>query len=349
MRNFQMSMSLPARHSYTAFVMIFILTCLTFSIPAAHAQAPNRFVRYALPESGDLIGSLYQVSAKEEDTLIDIAARFRLGYEAMRAANPDVDAWLPGEGTLVTLPTQHLLPGSAREGIVVNIAEMRLYYFPKPKKGEQAHVEVYAISIGRGDWSTPVTDTKVVAKIKDPVWYPPASIRAEHAQNGKILPMQVPPGPNNPLGQYVIQLDIPSYFIHGTDKLFGIGMQVTHGCMRMYPDDIERLALSVAKGAPVRIINQRYKTGWLNGELYMEVHPKLEISDNETATDNVQETQLATEMTSALISATKGLSDYAIDWNSVEIASREARGIPVKVAKLANSHQASVQQAANHL
>ncbi len=331
-------------------VALLVLLALNYSSPFAFATSAqnDRITRFSLPENGDIVGQLRTVYTRQEDTLIDIAKHYGLGYEAIRAANPDVDAWLPGEGTAVALPNMHLLPDSPRMGIVVNVAEMRLYYYPLEKQQNTAVVEVYAISIGRGDWNTPLTETKVVTKIEDPVWFPPQSIRDEHAAKGKSLPLRVPAGPNNPLGKYVIQLDLPGYFIHGTDKSFGIGMQVTHGCMRMYPEDIKSLTFNVPNGTSVKILNQRFKAGWMQDDLYLEVHPPLDSSKISAEQQNFKQEQLAQQMTKTLIRATEERADYQIDWDRVELARKEARGVPVLVGKKLISKMADSRQAANH-
>jgi L,D-transpeptidase ErfK/SrfK len=218
---------------------------------------------FELPSASEaVVGEPMKVIARYEDTLIDIARRNSLGFDEIRYANPKVDTWLPGAGTEVVLPTHFMLPHTPREGLVINVAEKRLYYYPKVRPGEQPTVVTYPISIGRGDWETPIVTTKITSKAKDPTWYPPESVRKEHAAEGDILPKAVPPGPGNPLGQYALYLGLGGYLIHGTNKPFGIGMQVTHGCIRLYPEEIKALFQAVDIGTPVRIVHQRYKAGW---------------------------------------------------------------------------------------
>jgi L,D-transpeptidase ErfK/SrfK len=186
-----------------------------------------------------IAGNSQTTTARYEDTLIDIARLHSLGFNEIRHANPKVDAWLPGEGTEVVLPKRFILPDAPREGIVSNVAEMRLFYYPNPVVGERATVMTYPVSIGRDDWQTPLGETQITAKVKNPVWYRPDSMRKEHAAKDSILPKVVPPDPDNPLGKYALRLALASYLIHGTNKPFGIGMQVTHGCMRLYPEDMK--------------------------------------------------------------------------------------------------------------
>jgi len=276
------------------------------------------------PPKVDVIGSIYYTVARQADTLLDVARRFDFGYEEIRHANPTVDTWLPGRGTHVILPKRYILPDAPREGIVVNVAEMRLYYYPRPKPGQIPVVETFPISIGRANWSTPIALTRVTAKITDPTWRPTASIRAEHAADGDPLPSLVEPGDDNPLGRYALRLGLPAYLIHGTNKAFGIGMQVTHGCIRLYPEDIAQLFDSVPVGTPVRIVNQAYKAGWLDGKLYLEVHPLLDGT-------GAQESQNKTPLVQTLIRATSSRPDYPVDWRKVEVVARAQNGIPVSV------------------
>ena len=232
---------------------------------------------YELPPEGyDVVGAISTITARYEDTLVDIARRHGVGYQDIVRANPDVDVWLPGEGTEIVLPTRFVLPLGPRHGIVLNIAEYRLYYFPQTAPGEPATVMTYPISIGRMDWETPLGVTTVIAKAHNPTWYPPQSVRDEHAADGTPLPRVVPPGPDNPLGRFAMRLALPGYLIHSTNKPTGVGMRVTHGCIRMFPEDIEYLIQRVPIDTPVRIVNEPVKIGWFGDVLVMEVHPVLE-------------------------------------------------------------------------
>lgn len=291
-----------------------------------------------LPESGDLIGEYTEVTAVHDDTLIDLARKYGLGYEEVVNANPGVDPWLPGAGTVVRLPLRRVLPDAPHEGIVINLPEHRLYYYPAAKAGEPRVVITYPISIGKMDWSTPIGLTKIATKIKDPAWYPPESVRTEHAKNGDILPKVVPAGPDNPLGQFAMRLAIPggAYMIHGTNRPAGVGMQVTHGCMRLYPEDIEELFKRVAVDTPVRILNQPHKVGWDGGQLFVEVHPPLEASD--TGVFEPDRTALARLVANAVRSRPASVS---VAWARAEVAFEEARGIPVAVTEPAGGQAAA--------
>ena len=232
---------------------------------------------YDMPLSGDdVVGAVTTVIVRADDTLLDIARRHGQGYEDIVRANPGGDTWLPGEGTEVTLPTRYVLPPGPRRGLVLNLAEYRMYYFPEPAEGQRAVVMTYPISIGRMDWETPLGRTSIISKVRNPSWYPPESIRAEHAAEGDILPRVVPPGPDNPLGDYAMRLGLPGYLIHGTNRPAGVGMRVTHGCIRMFPEDIDYLFGRVDVHTPVRIINEPVKVGWDGDRLVVEAHVTLE-------------------------------------------------------------------------
>ena len=242
--------------------------------PVEDPISRNYFVLESPGQS--VIGSPQIVYTSEENTLSDLAREYGLGYDEIIAANPDVDPWLPGEGTPVLLPTQYVIPDVPREGIVLNIASKRLFYFPDAEEGRPQTVMTYPIGIGRVGWETPLGESQVVSKAVDPTWYVPASVRQEHAEAGNPLPSVVPPGPDNPLGSRVLKLDMPGYLIHGTNQPYGVGMRVSHGCVRLYPENIELLYDLVEIGNPVLIINEPYLLGRTNGELYFEAHEPLE-------------------------------------------------------------------------
>jgi len=250
--------------------------------------APNKGAceGFALESAADsVVGELRYVEARDDETLIDIAREFDLGYDQIVKANPSVNRWLPDEGAQVILPQLYILPGAVRRGLVLNIAELRMYYYPTPKKGEQPQVITYPVSIGRMDWRTPLGVTKVTQKERDPAWRPPKSIREEHARDGDPLPEVIPGGrPDNPLGRFALRLGLPSYLIHGVDerKSFGIGMRVTHGCVRMYPEDIEQLFGLVAVNTPVLIVDEPIKIGRRGGSVFLSVHQPLDEGEDES-------------------------------------------------------------------
>lgn len=235
---------------------------------------PNNFLLETAGQS--IIGEPQVVFASDTDTLSDLARAYGLGYDEIIAANPGVDPWLPGEGSAILLPTQYVLPAVERRGVILNIATKRLFYFPAVADSEVQQVMTYPIGIGRVGWETPLGETTVVSKAKDPHWWVPASVRREHAEMGDPLPSVVPPGPDNPLGHRVLKLDMPGYLIHGTNTPYGVGMRVSHGCVRLYPENIEILYTLVDIGEAVTIINEPYLFGQRDGELYFEAHVPLE-------------------------------------------------------------------------
>lgn len=221
---------------------------------------------------GVIQGHLKKHIVRAGDTLADIARRFDLGFTEIRAANPYVDPWLPKPGTVLTLPTSHIIPAAPHVGIVINLADQRLYFF---RRGGTA-VRSFPIGIGRQGWNTPIGDSKVVRKRVNPAWRVPASIRKE----SPWLPKSVPPGPKNPLGRFALDLSVPGYLIHGTNIPDGIGRRVSHGCIRLYPEDIKVLFGMVRVGTPVRIVDQPVKIAWRHGTMLIEVHPTPDEGDD---------------------------------------------------------------------
>ena len=295
----------------------------------AHAEV------FVLPAGEDVVGAVGQVEAIYEDTLTDIGRRHGLGFEEIKLANPDVDAWLPGAGTTVVLPMQFVLPNTPRRGVVINIAEYRLYYHHS--EGDVTKVSTFPISIGRMDWNTPLGRASITAKTRKPAWYPPASIREEYAADGRELPRVVPPGPDNPLGDYALRLSVPGYLIHGTNRPAGVGMRVTHGCIRMFPEDIEWLFPQVRVKMPVRLINEPVKLGWRGEHVMLEVHPALEE-------DEASRERGLTFITERYVELTRD-RPADIDWALVEQIYEEQRGVPVQVGRAAGSSQAVTARA----
>lgn len=295
---------------------VLLLLVLPFCAVGAGEDPAEQAVRVLDPDS-DLVGELLTVHARYEDTLIDIARTYGLGYHAIRNANPGVDPWVPGEGTPVVLPRRHVLPRTRRSGIVINLPEMRLYDFT-PGDGE---LMTYAVSIGRMDWSTPVGTLSVIEKTEQPAWHPPASVRESYAARGQSLPARVPPGPDNPLGDFAMRLSRPSYLIHGTNWPEGIGMRATHGCIRLGPADIEHLFSRIPVGTQVHIVNEPVKAGWSGDTLYLEAHPVLE---------ELQEPNNLTPAVRAVVAAT-AVRMARVDWDAVHQVAMARTGIPEPV------------------
>lgn len=292
-------------------------------------------------EANTVVGSVQFTVARHEDTLLSLAEEFELGYEELAAANSRLDSWLPGEGRRVVLPKKFIIPKGPGEGIYINLAEYRLYYFPRQKSGR---VMTFPISIGRGDWGTPEGAVRVVSKLVDPAWYPPRSIREEHARDGDPLPAVVPPGPDNPLGTYALKLSLPGYLIHGTNRPYGIGMKVTHGCIRLHPRNMALLFGQVAVNTPVRIVWEPFKVGVRNNTVYVAAHPlgsEVEKILGVAVNDAEMQERQASALTGAIratlqaldgILAEKGQGRAQIDWLKLTEVIRLSDGIPHPVS-----------------
>ncbi len=299
----------------------FLSSLCILCLPAAVSHADT----FTLPPADvELVGTLTTTRVQKGETLLDIAQRSDIGQNEIKLANPGLNRWSPPEGAEVLLPKRFILPDAPYHGIVLNIPEMRLYYFPPRRKGEAPKVVTHPVSIGRMDWSTPIGTTRIVAKVKDPEWRPPESIKKEHAEEGEILPDVVPPGPDNPLGRYAMRLGIPGYLIHSTNKPLGIGMRVTHGCVRMYPEDIERLFPEVKVGTPVTLVNQPIKAGWFADDLYIEVHPPLE--------EEMHSYEKLLEQALTLIERKTQGRPVSINGRALREALQKQQGIPVKIS-----------------
>jgi L,D-transpeptidase ErfK/SrfK len=305
------------------------------------ATATHRFTFD--PAHDDVVGTVQVTTTGPEDTLPDIARRFNVGYEEIVRANPGVDPWLPGAGREVVVPTRFVLPDAPRDGLVINVAAMRIYYFPKHAKGELQTVITHPIGIGKVGWKTPEGVTKVVARVEDPIWVPPASVRKEHLEDGDVLPAKVPAGPDNPLGAYMFRLGWPSYLIHGTNKPYGVGMRSSHGCVRLYPEDIALLYDLVPLGTAVRVVNQPYLLGWRGETLYVQAYGALE--DDKRDWQHGPQSLSKKSGHSPLWQRIKA-RDADIDWERARALADPARGIPVSVMKRdADSLAAAVARA----
>jgi len=300
------------------------------------AEAADHFV---VEPGSDVVGKVQVTISRHEDTLPDIARRFNVGYEEIVRANPGVDPWLPGEGTRITLPTRFVLPDAPRRGVVINLAEMRLfYYLPRKDKHAPLVVMTHPIGIGRVGWSTPEGRTRVTARVKDPAWIPPVSVRREHAEKGDPLPARVPPGPDNPLGRHELRLALPGYLIHGTNKPYGVGMRVSHGCIRLYPEDIAQLYDKVPVGTPVTIVNQPYLLGWDGDVLYVQAYGPLE-DDDRNWEHGPASLRKKGERSKSPLWKRIAAADATIDWKLAREVAKVPSGIPVPVT---SGHEATL-------
>ena len=272
-----------------------------------------------------LIGAVRTYTAHEADTLLDVARESGLGYTEIIVANPDVDPWLPGEGTEVVLPTGHLLPDGVREGILINLGDHRLYYF----SDQSQTVLSYPIGVGREGWHTPLGHTTIVRKQKDPTWFPPPAVQAEQPD----LPKAVPPGPDNPLGGHAMYLGFESFLLHGTNRPWGVGRRVSHGCIRLYPEDIADLFERIALGTPVEIVDQRIKLAWIDGTLVMQAHPEeVQIAQiEETGAFDRAPVEQIDDAFMALLRRQAGDAFDRLDWDTIRRALGARSGIPTPI------------------
>ena len=290
------------------------------------ACVPARGSVYAVPENGStIIGENGSMTTVYEDSLPDLAQRYSLGYYEIIRANPAVDVWVPGAGKHLTLPGKRILPPGPRDGIVVNLPEHRLYFYPKPRRGEKPAVITYPVSIGKMDWRTPLGETRIVSKVRNPSWTPPESVRKEHAERGDSLPTVVPAGPDTPLGAFAMRLAVGggSYLIHGTNNPLAVGMAVTHGCIRMYPEDIAALFPLVPVGTKVRLVNEPVKAAWSQGQLLIEVHPPVDAEGQSIEPD--------LQVLEPLLDQELGNDIAAIHWDLARDTLAAATGLPTLV------------------
>jgi len=280
---------------------------------------------FSVEKGDDVIGRLAVINLEKGDTLPDIARHFSLGINAISAANPGVDVWVPEAGERIMLPLSFILPDTPRKGIVVNLATMRLFEFKGDGKGDikSLAVSTYPVGVGTEERPTPTCQTRVARKTTRPTWHVPASIAEAHRKKGDILPAEVPPGPENPLGEYALYLSKTGYLIHGTNKPASIGLKATNGCMRLYPENVKMLYNDTPVNTPVVIVNQPYLIGQRNGVLYMEAHKPLEDSG-----------ALELEKTYAKLRTIEKKAGRTLDWRKVKEVQAEAAGIPVPIYEM---------------
>jgi L,D-transpeptidase ErfK/SrfK len=318
-----------------------IVCCLAALLAASLPGLPAAAASYTLGAGAQVVGEDLHIQATYSDTLYALGEKYGIGSEEIIRANPHVDPWLPGEGTDILIPGRQILPPGPREGIVVNIPEHRLYYFPKRGK-HGAVVITYPVSIGSMDWKTPEGQTRVIQKISNPTWHPPVSIREEHKKNGDPLPAAVPPGPKNPLGKFALRLDLSpgDYLIHGTNNPLAVGMPVTHGCIRLYPQDIAALFTQVPVGTQVRLLNVPMKVAVVDGEILVQAQPPAEATE---APDGPHAPGLQELM--HMVSRAAAASD--IDWNRAQETLTQASGVLTSVGHI--SSEAALRPAALHV
>lgn len=298
--------------------MRYIFTIIFIALLASPAMAKASYDK-------DFFGETKIYRAVFEDTLIHLARNNELGFVELRAANPTLDPWIPGAGARIVLPKQHLLPEAPRKGLVINLSEMRVYYFKKPGEAPLT----YPISIGREGLKTPVGKTTIVRKKEGPTWRPTDRMRKEDPE----LPAVVPPGPENPLGTHALYLGWPQYALHGTNKPYGIGRRVSSGCIRMYPEHIVELFPKVPVGTQVTVVDQPVKAGWIDDKMYVEVSPTQDQSIK-IEEDGVLKSYEITTEDMKRITKKAGAHADKIDWVKVRRAVQEHRGYPIPVLQI---------------
>ncbi|MBS0298669.1 MAG: L,D-transpeptidase family protein [Proteobacteria bacterium] len=316
---------------YKPFLFIIVAFNLIATSPISRAET------WVLPPPDiDIFGQIRTTHASSTETLLDIARRYDIGQIEILLANPNVDRWLPEDGAKVILPSRYIIPHAERKGLLLNLPEMRIYYFPEPKKSEKPMIITHPVGIGRMDWVTPLGISKIVEKKKDPTWIPPKSLQMDRIANGEQpYPSIVPPGPTNPLGRHAMRLSIGggSYLIHGTIKPFGVGMRVSAGCVRMYPEDIEALFDKVPIGTQVQVVNQPIKLGWLMDSLYIELHPPLEEDEGKYANYKQMVVTAINDFLTLKSSKRNIPADFEIDQETLKQAILEKSGIPVLISR----------------
>lgn len=300
--------------------------------PAPSEPEPVATQRFEVAPDEDVVGVVQIVKSSKEDTLTDIARRFNVGYEEILRANPKVDPWLPGADRAIVVPTQFVIPNAPRTGVVINIAAMRLFYFPPHKSGEPQVVITHPIGIGKVGWATPEGVTKIVRRQADPTWRVPVSVIKEHRENGEELEKVIGPGPDNPLGKFAFYLQWPSYLIHGTNKPAGVGLRSSHGCIRLYPEDIAQLFNSVPVGTQVRVVNQPFVFGWHDGQLYMQA---FDVLEDDTRDWKKAPKKLLSQSLAANLQKQLKAHNEQVNWDEVSVLSHDPRGVPVPIS-LAN-------------
>jgi L,D-transpeptidase ErfK/SrfK len=296
-----------------------------FSLAALAMVSLTASIAIASPKTGDIIGEMHEYYIwRDNEDLLEVARADELGLIELMVANPGVDPWLPGRNTHLLLPTMHILPDAPRKGIVINSAELRLYYYD----AEDGYFS-YPLGVGRDGFLTPLGTTKIVRKKERPSWYlTPSEIR-DHPE----LPRVIPPGEDNPLGEYALYLGWPAYLIHGTNTPWGIGRRTSRGCIRMYPEDIEWLYQKAPIGTRVTVVDQPVKLGWKDGELYVEVQPSTMQIDKmeETSRSPGPPDPIPLAQEADRILKVAGVSSERLDWPTIERALTDRQGYPMRI------------------
>lgn len=298
-----------------------IVACAVFCVNPVVA------LTFTIDKNSDIVGEVQYVTAQKGDTLYTIGRAHDIGLLEMQEANPKIKSEKIKVGTTVLVPTQFILPPGERNGIVVNLAELRVYYFSP----DQQTVVTHPLGVGRLGWRTPIGETTIVRKRAHPTWTPPDSIRAYEESKGVTLPDVVPAGPNNPLGEYAMNLGWQNYLMHGTNKPSSVGIRSSSGCMRMYPEDIKNLFNLVEVGTKVRVIYEPYKLGIKDGKLFLEAHELFPENyyniNHDDKFDLLQES----------INEIQYSNSSQINWNAAKELIHETYGYPVDITGVSAS------------
>tara|TARA_X000001036_G_scaffold7282_2_gene6584 strand:- start:6426 stop:7427 length:1002 start_codon:yes stop_codon:yes gene_type:complete len=316
--------------SFQKLISILLITFLVFSSKFAFSLEI-----FDIENNSTVVGDLKSIKVSRDETVADLAIRYKTGFQDLLIANPNSHHWSPKANSKYLIPSMYILPQESYNGIILNLAELRLYFYIRGSDlYENTKVLTYPVGIGRLDWKTPLGETFIKTKVESPSWYPPKSIILEHEERGEILPREVKPGPDNPLGNYVLKLNVDGgYLLHGTNKKHGIGMMVSHGCIRLRNEDIETIFHNAPVGTKVKIINQPIKLGIYKNFLYMEVHAfnKKEVYSNNQknllTTDNIY------MPVNQVMNFIEKNPSYSIQWKKVFETFEESKGIPIIIGK----------------
>lgn len=304
------------KFSYNA--LITLLCTSSIGLINTHLNAKS----FDLPSNGgDVIGKILTVSPnqlKANDNFLTLSERYSVGFHELEEANPNASPWTPNYGDII-IPQRYVLP-SVRKGIVINLPELRLYYFPENSN----KVYTFPVGIGKKDWSTPTIRTTISNKMVNPTWNVPNSIKEEYAERGESIADSIPAGPDNPLGKYAMRMGSGSYLLHGTNKKIGVGLRVSHGCIRLFNEDIKQLFSMVPVGTEVTILNEPYKIGTDGSKIYLESHKPLSEDKGKFDYDK----KFIRDGLYRL-----GVS-YNIDWNATKYIANDYRGIPAPIGNV---------------
>ncbi|OIN85453.1 MAG: hypothetical protein AUJ12_09375 [Alphaproteobacteria bacterium CG1_02_46_17] len=309
---------------------VLISTTGDLSFAATKAQAEPHKDAEKKKFTDTYIGQMQETTASYEDTLVHVGREYGVGFVEMRAANPTLDPWIPGSGANIVIPTMNILPDAPHDGVVINLAEMRLYYY----KSAYAAPTTFPIGIGREGLRTPSGSTTVVRKKDGPTWTPTPRMRKEDP----TLPPFVAPGPENPMGTHALYLGFPQIAIHGTNKPYGIGRRVSSGCIRMFPEDITQMFSMIPVGTKVTVVDQPIKAAWIGKALYLEVHPTQEQATLMEREGAIPDYQLS-EKDLSYVMRVAGPSVETLDWPKIRKVVKERRGYPIKIAEKAEGQR----------